>query len=122
MTALCESLRSVKDDRCIGFLYWDPLMIHVEAGDNSSLSGWAYRESDDGVEENIVENTTLFDFDGKAIESLEAYAEDRDKNSVLGINLEYDDNGKLIKVTTKKTDIRNSDDYTHIYNGVEFVK
>ena len=61
---------------CIGVLYWDPCMIHVEDPnkENASLSGWAYRESDDGVEPNVVENTTLFDFDGKALPAFDAFS------------------------------------------------
>ena len=34
------------------------------------MSGWAIRESDDKADSNVVENTTLFDFDGKAIKSV----------------------------------------------------
>ena len=47
-------------------------MIHVEDKDNknASLSGWAVKESDDKTDVNVVENTTLFDFDGKAIRRL----------------------------------------------------
>ena len=66
---LYNGLKSVNDGACIGAIYWDPLMIHVEdpETENASLSGWAYRESDDKPDGNVVENTTLFDFDGKAL-------------------------------------------------------
>lgn len=108
MSALFDGLRSVEDDRCLGVLYWDPLMIHVDDGNGGSLSGWAYRESDDGVEKDIVENTTLFDFNGKAIKSLDAYREDKEKNTVSLIKPQYDENGRLIDVKIEKTDIRNA--------------
>lgn len=122
ITSLCRNLRSVKNDRCIGFLYWDPLMIHVEDKDGNNLSGWAYRESDDGVEKNIVENTTLFDFDGKAIESLDAYKQDMEDNLVTGIKTVYDENGVLTEVKVEQTDIRNKADFTYVWDGTKFIK
>lgn len=69
LSDLYNGLKSVNDGACIGAIYWDPLMIHVEdpENENASLSGWAYRESDDKPDGNVVENTTLFDFDGKAL-------------------------------------------------------
>ena len=69
LSDLYNGLKSVNDGACIGAIYWDPLMIHVEdhETENASLSGWAYRESDDKPDGNVVENTTLFDFDGKAL-------------------------------------------------------
>lgn len=73
---LYNGLRSVSDGACIGAIYWDPLMIHVEDPETAgaSLSGWAYRESDDEPDGNVVENTTLFDFDGKALPALNVTA------------------------------------------------
>lgn len=76
MRALFAGLRSVKDNRCAGVLYWDPLMIHVEDENGNNLSGWAYSEATDKAEKNVVENTALFDFNGKAILSLNAFRED----------------------------------------------
>ena len=121
MSALFEGLRSVEGDRCLGVLYWDPLMIHVEDENGNNLSGWAYRESDDGVEKDIVENTTLFDFDGKAIKSLEAYKEDMEKNTVTVIMPQYDENGTLMDVSAQRTDIRNAGT-GYVWNGKELQK
>lgn len=72
---LANGLRSLPDGVCIGYLYWDPLMIHVEDPEKpgASLSGWAVREADDVTEPDIVENSTLFDFDGKALPALEVF-------------------------------------------------
>ena len=72
LSDLYNGLKSVNGGACIGAIYWDPLMIHVEdpATPDASLSGWAYRESDDKPDGNVVENTTLFDFDGKALPAL----------------------------------------------------
>ncbi len=62
-------------EACVGVLYWDPCMIHVEdpENENGSLSGWAIRENDDRNDVNVVENTALFDFDGMAIMSVDVF-------------------------------------------------
>lgn len=82
MIDLINSLKGVDGGRCAGLLYWDPCMIHVEDPENpnESLSGWANRESDDLPDGNVVENTTLFDFDGKAIPSVKVFR--NSKNSM----------------------------------------
>ncbi len=79
MAELFNGLKNVDGGRCIGDIYWDPVMIHVDDGKGGCLSGWAYRESDDGVDANVVENTTLFDFDGKAIPSLDIFNYNREQ-------------------------------------------
>lgn len=78
MAELMNELKRAGDS-CAGVLYWDPCMIHVEDSQNpkSSLSGWAIRESDDKADANVVENTTLFDFDGKAIPSVDVFKNTR---------------------------------------------
>ncbi len=93
---LTDLFRQFSDTkRCAGVLYWDPCMIHVEDKDGNNLSGWAYKEADDKVDANVVENTTLFDFDGKALPSLDAFG---------GSNTEYvlcyDKDGKLVGVNS----------------------
>lgn len=72
MADMINGMKSVNNGRCAGILYWDPCMIHVEdpSAVNESLSGWAINESDDKPAGNVVENTTLFDFDGKAIKTV----------------------------------------------------
>lgn len=110
MDALFKGVRSVENNRCLGFLYWDPLMIHVDDGTGKSLSGWAYRESDDCVEKNVVENTTLFDFNGKAIRTLDAFRADMKENDVMVITPTYDKDGRLVDVKLNKTDKRNKKD------------
>lgn len=93
---LYNGLKSVEDGACIGAIYWDPIMIHVEDPENpgESLSGWAVRESDDGTEPDIVENTTLFDFDGKALpvfDVLNSYG----LKAAPAVLAQYDANGAL---------------------------
>ena len=95
VTELFKQLQTVDGGRCVGAIYWDPCMIHVEDADGKNLSGWAYNEAEDEVEPNIVENTTLFDFDGKALPVLDAFAK-----SEKTVTLCFDDSGKLIKVLT----------------------
>ncbi len=57
----------------VGSLYWDPMMIHVEDQWGNNLTGWAHFSSNLKADVNVVENTTLFDFDGKAVEAWQAY-------------------------------------------------
>lgn len=64
LTELYAKLKQVSGGRCIGDCYWDPIMIH----DDEYKIGWAIRESDDGTDSNVVPNSTIFDFDGKAVE------------------------------------------------------
>ena len=95
---LFAALRSVDGGRCVGALYWDPCMIHVEDGENAneSLSGWAYNESDDKPAGNVVENTTLFDFDGKALPAFEAFGGGESANKFIDVY--YGDDGKITAV------------------------
>ena len=108
MEALIKGLRSVENNRCLGFLYWDPLMIHVDDGKGKSLSGWAYSEADNSVQKNVVENTTLFDFNGKAIKSLDAFSTDMKNNTIMVISPTYDIDGRLVDVSLNKTDKRDT--------------
>lgn len=55
---LYNGLKQTLDGRCLGDLYWDPIMIKHEG------VGWAYKESDDTIEHNKNIAITLFDTDG----------------------------------------------------------
>ena len=107
MAELFNELKSVDDNRCLGVLYWDPCMIHVEDKDNknASLSGWAVKESDDKTDVNVVENTTLFDFDGKAIPSVDVYK--HSSSSKEEVNIQTTSDEKNVK-----TRIENNTDST----------
>ncbi|KFI52584.1 glycoside hydrolase family 53 protein [Bifidobacterium biavatii] len=65
---LFNELRGVPDGMAIGDLYWDPVMIYA----NGNVH-WSYRESDDMPGGNVVDNTALFDFDGRALPAFDAY-------------------------------------------------
>ncbi|WP_431922092.1 glycosyl hydrolase 53 family protein [Nonomuraea jabiensis] len=60
---LFAGLKTVKDGAVIGDLYWDPVMIPADG------VGWQVGS------DNVVSNTTLFDFGGKALPALQAYAD-----------------------------------------------
>lgn len=98
---LYNGLKSVKDGACIGAIYWDPMMIHVEdpLAENESLSGWAYREADDTPAGNIVENTTLFDFDGKMLPAFDVIKSSANTETMY-LNLSYDEKGGLCAAET----------------------
>lgn len=61
MIDLFNGLKSVKDGRCLGDLYWDPIMVEQEG------VGWALLESTDEPDVNVISNTTLFDFEHKLL-------------------------------------------------------
>lgn len=67
MEEVFQGLRSVAGGRCIGDLYWDPMMIYHDG------VGWAMIEATDKADTNVVSNTTLFDFDGKALPAFKAF-------------------------------------------------
>lgn len=59
--------------RVVGDLYWDPVMIHVENEWGENNAGWAHWLSSSKPDANVVENTTVFDFSGKALPVLDVY-------------------------------------------------
>ncbi len=67
MYELINAIKSVKDGRCIGDLYWDPVLVRQEG------VGWAIRSATDTPRENCVETTTFFDYDHVALPVLDAY-------------------------------------------------
>ncbi len=67
MYELINAIKSVKDGRCIGDLYWDPVLVRQEG------IGWAIRSATNTPRENCVETTTYFDYDHKALPVLDAY-------------------------------------------------
>lgn len=63
--------------RVVGDLYWDPMMIHVEDQWGKNATGWAHWREWKTPDANVVENTTLFDFDGRALPAFDAYRYNR---------------------------------------------
>lgn len=65
MVELVKALRPLPG--VIGVLYWDPIMIATPG------VGWALKDGTLEAGENVVSNTTLFDFQGRALPVLEAW-------------------------------------------------
>ena len=61
----------------VGDLYWDPMMIHVEDPSGKNATGWAHWFKWNTPDANVVENTTLFDFEGRALPVFDAYRYNR---------------------------------------------
>lgn len=61
MKEMVDALNNYESHRILGFLYWDP--VFIECGD----LGWALGA------DNVVSNTTLFDFEGNALEVFDAF-------------------------------------------------
>ena len=61
LTELYSKLKQAAGGRCIGDLYWDPVMIPATG------VGWAVKESNNQTDSEVVSNSTIFDFDGKAV-------------------------------------------------------
>lgn len=117
MDELFNGIRNADDNCILGDLYWDPIMI------NQKGVGWAIEkgESTDGKDDkagaNVVSNTTLFDFNGKALKSLESYKDstegskygalsavvlDQDNKEITNTNITININGKKYKKVTDK--------------------
>lgn len=63
---LINTVKSVKDGRCTGCLYWDPILVRQE--------GVGYALYGEGKpRENVVETTTFFDYEHIALPVLKAY-------------------------------------------------
>ncbi len=113
LTELYAKLKQVAGGRCIGDMYWDPVMIDA---DEFYKVGWAKRESDDYTEGNVVSNSTIFDFEGRAVAGQQAMR--YNTNSADNINITgtvsdgesiaaekeitFSVNGKKYNVTTDK--------------------
>lgn len=67
MYELINALKSVKDGRCVGDLYWDPVLVRQEG------VGWAVKADGSGARPNCVETTTFFDYNHIALPVLDAY-------------------------------------------------
>lgn len=67
MLELFNALKKVKDGRCIGDIYWDPVMVEQNG------VGWAIVEATNQADTNVVSNTTLFDFNHVILPAVNAY-------------------------------------------------
>lgn len=103
LTELYAKLKQVAGDRCIGDMYWDPVMVY----DGGSYTiGWAIRESDNKTEGNVVSNSTIFDFKGKAVAGQLAmkYNVDPDDPLLLTANVGAERAGDKLTFTVNGSD------------------
>ncbi len=80
LTELINGLKIIGEgtnNQCVGVLYWDPVMIHVEDERGNNKTGWAHFVKWNTADVNVVENTTLFDFEGKALPVLDVYLQNQ---------------------------------------------
>lgn len=97
LTELYAKLKTVLDGRCIGDLYWDPIMVHSPEW----KIGWAISEADDTTQSNVVPNSTIFDFDGKAVEGQKAMKYNSNSTDKLLITGKLLDKDGKIRTNTK---------------------
>lgn len=64
---LINAIKCVKDGRCIGDLYWDPVLVRQPG------IGYAVQRESGQARPNVVETTTFFDYDHVALPVLDAY-------------------------------------------------
>ena len=70
---LFNGIRNIENNWVIGDLYWDPVMINHEGVGWAMIRGAAEDGSQDMALNNVVSNTTLFDFEGKALPALKSF-------------------------------------------------
>ncbi|MBX9137686.1 LPXTG cell wall anchor domain-containing protein [Clostridium sp. K12(2020)] len=114
---LFNGIRNAEDNCIIGDLYWDPVMIDQEGVGWAIQRGEAEDGSEDKVGDNVVSNTTLFDFDGKALPALNSFRDSTEGttkgiisgivvgeggNKIIGAEVIVDIDGeKYVKTTDK---------------------
>ena len=81
---LFNGIRNAENNCIIGDLYWDPVMIAYDGIGWAMERGQAEDGSEDKAGDNVVSNTTLFDFDGKALPALNSFR-DNTEGTTKGI-------------------------------------
>jgi arabinogalactan endo-1,4-beta-galactosidase len=106
LTELYAKLKNVSGGRCLGVLYWDPIMLYD--GGKYEI-GWAMQSDDygDWTKENVVSNSNLFDFSSNALESQEAMKYNTESSDKILITGKIDGSTK-----TEVTFNVNNEDYT----------
>ena len=73
LNELFNGIKNIENNWVIGDLYWDPVMIAQDGVGWAMERGEAADGSEDKAGDNVVSNTTIFDFDGKALTSLNSF-------------------------------------------------
>lgn len=99
-------LKSINGGRCVGALYWNPIMV------NHPNVGWAINEHNDKADVNVISNTTLFDFDKIALPAFDSFKNNGYIPDIVGIGgkITNSDNTPLAK--SQITFIANGTRYT----------
>lgn len=93
LTELYAKLKQVAGGRCIGDMYWDPVMVY-DGGDYTI--GWAISENGDWTKENVVSNSTIFDFTGKEVEGQRAMRYNTNSNDNINITGKVSSHGVAV--------------------------
>lgn len=81
---LFNAIKNAENNCIIGDLYWDPVMIAQDGVGWAIERGNAEDGSEDKAGDNVVSNTTLFDFEGKALPALNSFR-DNSEGTTKGI-------------------------------------
>ena len=73
LNELFNGIKNIENNWVIGDLYWDPVMIAQDGVGWAMERGEAADGSEDKAGDNVVSNTTIFDFDGKALTALNSF-------------------------------------------------
>lgn len=101
LTELYAKLKQTAGGRCIGDLYWDPVMIYdggVEHTKDTGI-GWAINGESDITADNVVPNSTIFDFDGKAVVGQLAMKYNTNQDDKINITGTVTDKDKFVAET-----------------------
>ncbi len=113
LTELYAKLKQVSGGRCIGDMYWDPIMAYDNSswGSTGYNTGWAIRESDNCTEANVVSNSDLFDFSTKALPAFDAMKYNTDSSDKILITGTIKNNNKAA-ANTEVTITADYNEYT----------
>ncbi len=93
LTELYAKLRQVAGGRCIGDMYWDPVMVY-DGGDYTI--GWAISEDGGWTQGNVVSNSTIFDFTGKEVAGQRAMRYNTNSSDNINITGTVTSGGKAV--------------------------
>ncbi|MGN0383016.1 MAG: glycosyl hydrolase 53 family protein [Eubacterium sp.] len=116
---LFNGIKSVKNGRCIGAYYWDPIFV-VQSGVGSYIN-----ETNDTVQTNVVTNTTLFDFEHRALPALDIFT--MKENEIHKVYYYCEESGPLVKYNNKMCEMNEegsnwySFEFTYNETGLEFI-
>ena len=102
MEELYSGFKQIKNGRCLGDLYWDPIMIQHDG------VGWAYRESNDTIRENKNIAITVFDTQGRKLPSQSTFKDNGYITDTVAISGHISELGEQKSVTFTV----NNKDYT----------